>query len=115
MLEQVRVDVEVSRPPLVVVEVPAISLSEEYPGEVGRWAVLIGVPMLFASVCVALAIGTSLSWLYGGAVLFGPGMGVAAIIYLALSTDTNGRSGPAIEDSSRSASLVAVTAGSATS
>lgn len=108
MLEQVRV--ETSRPPLAVVEVPACSLSEEYPGEVRRWAVLIGTPMLGASVCVALAIGTSLSWLYGGAVLLGPGMGVAAIIYLAISTDTNGGNGLAIDAPSRSAAVVDATA-----
>jgi hypothetical protein len=50
----------------------------------------IGLPMLGAAVCVAVAVGTSHSWTLGGAVLLGPGGVLAAIVYLALSTDTNG-------------------------
>ena len=80
--------VEPSRPPLAVVEAPPASLSENYPNEVRRWALLIGIPMLSASACVSLAIGTSLHWLYGGALVFGPFMTGAAIIYLAISSDT---------------------------
>ena len=82
--------VEQSRPPLVAVEAPEASLSETYPNEVRRWVLLIGIPMLAASTCVALAIGTSLHWLYGGALVFGPFMGGTAIIYLAISSDTEG-------------------------
>lgn len=80
-------------PPPAVVSAPAGRRLDGYPAESRRWIVLIGVPMLGACVCIALAIGTSVMWLYGGAVLLGPGFGVAAIIYLAMSTDTNGGRG----------------------
>jgi hypothetical protein len=46
--------------------------------------------MLGAAVCVALAVGTSHAWMLGGSVLLGPGGVLAAIVYLALSTDTSG-------------------------
>ena len=81
--------VEPSRPPLAVVEVPEASLSERYPNEVRRWTLLIGIPMLVASASVALAFGTSLHWLFGGA-LVAPFVGGFAIIYLAISSDTEG-------------------------
>jgi len=61
-----------------------------YPGEVRRWLTFAGLPMLAACVCVGLAFGTSFRWLYGGAILFGPGIGVLMIIYLAITSDTNG-------------------------
>ena len=80
---------EPSRPPLAVVEPPEASLSEKYPNEVRRWTLLMGIPMLAASASVALAFGTSLHWLYGGALL-APFVGGFAIIYLAISSDTEG-------------------------
>jgi len=57
---------------------------------VRRWAMLLGLPALGAAVCVAVAVSTSYTWVFGGAVLLGPGGVLAAIVYLALSTDTNG-------------------------
>lgn len=67
-----------------------IPLSEQYPREAGRWALFLGLPMLGAAVCVAVAVGTSHTWMLGGAVLLGPGGVLAAIVYLTLSTDTSG-------------------------
>lgn len=81
------------RPPPAAASAPVGPRLDDYPSESRRWIVLIGVPMVGACVCIALAIGTSVTWLYGGAVLLGPGFGVAAIIYLAMSTDTNGGRG----------------------
>jgi hypothetical protein len=73
-------------PRLVAAEKP---LAEQYPREERRWAVLLGLPMLGAAACIAVAIGTSHAWALGGAVLLGPGGVLAAIVYLALSTDTS--------------------------
>lgn len=66
------------------------SLSERYPGEERRWVVLLGLPAVGAAICVAIAVSTSHAWVFGGAVLLGPGGVLAAIVYLALSTDTSG-------------------------
>jgi hypothetical protein len=96
--------------PFTVVLTRAASLSEQYPAEIRRWTLVIGTPMLLAASCVALAIGTSLHWMYGGVVLFGPGMGVAAIIYLSISTDTNGIHTPVTELASPSTRVVEATA-----
>jgi hypothetical protein len=82
---------------------PELSLVDQYPDEMRRWTVWFGVPMLCACAFIMLAIGTSASWLYGGVVLFGPGLGVGAIMYLAMSSDTNGRAHIAAGSSQRSA------------
>ena len=65
-------------------------LEQLYPDEMKRWILLLGTPMLAACVCIGLAFGTRLHWFYAGAIAFGPGLGVLAIIYLAISSDTNG-------------------------
>jgi hypothetical protein len=64
-----------------------------YPNEVSRWILVFGTPMLAACLCIGLAFGTRFAWFYGGAIAFGPGLGVLAIIYLAISSDTNGNVG----------------------
>jgi hypothetical protein len=69
---------------------PTQTLESLYPGEVRRWLIFAGLPMLAACICVGLAFGTSFRWLYGGAIAFGPGLGVLMIIYLAITSDTNG-------------------------
>ena len=51
---------------------------------------IAGLPMLAACICIGLAFGTRFHWFYGGAIAFGPGLGILAIIYLAIGTDTNG-------------------------
>jgi hypothetical protein len=66
------------------------SLEALYPDEANRWIRTVGIPMLAACVCIGLAFGTRFSWFYAGAIAFGPGLGVLAIIYLAISSDTNG-------------------------
>jgi hypothetical protein len=92
VLEPIQIDTSPAH--MTISEATGSSLSGNYPGEVRRWVLLAGIPMLGACVCIALAIGTPLSWFYGGVVLFGPGMGVAAIIYLSITTDTNGQPAP---------------------
>ncbi|SRR6266852_1002444 len=89
------IGVESHVPHLAVVEASPVSLLEQYPHELRRWAVLLCLPVLCASAFIGLAIATPFAWLFGGAVVIGPFGVVAAIIYLALSTDTNGRIGRA--------------------
>ena len=72
----------------------AATLESLYPGEIRRWLIFAGLPMLAACLCVGLAFGTSFRWLYGGGIVFGPGIGVLMIIYLAITSDTNGWSVP---------------------
>jgi hypothetical protein len=108
MLEEIRF--VAPKPHLVAVDVPALSVQEQYPHEIRRWVVLLGLPMLGACVFIALAIGTSLEWLYGGAVVLGPGAGVGVIVYLAMSSDTNGARGRFAAVTSRPANLHAAAA-----
>ena len=63
-------------------------LEAQYPREIRRWGTILTVALLAASACVIVAIATPFTWAFGGAVLLGPGGAVAAIIYLAMSTDT---------------------------
>lgn len=95
MLHPARVETSGSR--LAVVEASPASLSEQYPHELRRWAVLLGLPVLCASAFIGIAIATPFAWLFGGAVVIGPFGVVAAIIYLAMSTDTNGGRGRAVD------------------
>jgi len=61
-----------------------------YPDEANRWIRTVGIPMLASCICIGLSFGTRFDWFYAGAIAFGPGLGVLAIIYLAISSDTNG-------------------------
>jgi hypothetical protein len=106
MLHPIRV--ESSGPRLAVVEALPASLSVQYPNEIGRWAFWLSLPVLCASVFIGLGIGTSLVWLYGGAVVLGPFGVVAAAIYLAMSTDTNGGKGRAVGRVLRAAPIAEV-------
>jgi hypothetical protein len=79
-----------------VAGIAALATSDEgsaagaYPDELNRWTLFLGIPMLAACVCIGLAFGTRFHWFYAGAIAFGPGLGILAIIYLAISSDTNG-------------------------
>ena len=90
------------------------TLESLYPGEIRRWLIFAGLPMLAACLCVGLAFGTSFRWLYGGGIVFGPGIGVLMIIYLAITSDTNGivaegaaHDAPALPREQASASIAA--------
>ncbi len=58
--------------------------------ELRRWALFLGVPFLLSAVFFMAAIGTDTLWPIGGSLLTGPGLLVAAVIYLGISSDTNG-------------------------
>ena len=50
--------------------------------------------MLAACICIALSF--RIRWFYAGAIGFGPVLGILGIIYLAISSDTNGTVIPSI-------------------
>jgi hypothetical protein len=63
---------------------------DSYPNEERRWMRVLGIPALFACIFMAAAIGTGIHWLIVFCLIFGPGVGVLSIIFLAISSDTNG-------------------------
>ena len=57
-----------------------------------RWIAVMTVPLAGGAVSVAAALATDAPWLFAGAVALVPAW-IAALAYLALSSDTNGPSG----------------------
>jgi hypothetical protein len=64
--------------------------SAEASAEVNRWAILMGIPFILSALFFMGAIATGREWLIGGSLFTGPGLLVAAVIYLGMSSDTNG-------------------------
>jgi hypothetical protein len=62
--------------------------------EVQRWIAWLGIPMLVACICFGAALAGLSAWFVLAAIVVGPLVGGGALIYLALSTDTNGVSSP---------------------
>jgi len=58
--------------------------------ELRRWLLALGIPMIAACAFTAAALGGLGAWLLAPAIVVGPGIGGIALIWLALSTDTNG-------------------------
>src|SRR5205823_3392206 len=58
--------------------------------ELRRWVTWLGGSMLGACVFTALALAGLGAWLIAPAIIIGPGVGGIALIWLALSSDTNG-------------------------
>jgi len=54
-----------------------------------RWMRILGIPFFAASAFIAAALGGAGSWFMGAAIVCGPGVGVLALVYLALSSDIN--------------------------
>jgi hypothetical protein len=57
-----------------------------------RWIAVLTVPLAAGAVSVTAAIATDARWFFLGAVLLVPAW-IAALAYLALSSDVNGRGG----------------------
>ena len=58
--------------------------------EARRWILALGIPMIVSAVFIAAALAGLGAWLIAPAIVIGPGLGGIALIWLALSTDTNG-------------------------
>jgi len=61
--------------------------------EIRRWMAWLGIPALIACAFFAATIAGLGAWLLLPAIVIGPGVGGVALIWLALSSDTNGGSG----------------------
>jgi NADH:quinone reductase (non-electrogenic) len=55
-----------------------------------RWIRTLAIPFIAASALIAAALGGSGAWLVGFALLCGPGLGLAALLYLTFTSDANG-------------------------
>lgn len=58
--------------------------------EEARWILTLGAPFVVAAASFMAAIGTGVTWLIVPAIVAGPGAGVIGLVFLALSSDTNG-------------------------
>jgi hypothetical protein len=75
--------------PMLLERFPGVSAAEA-AAEVNRWAIFLGVPFLLASIFFMAAMVTGKEWPIAGSLITGPGLLIGVIIYLSLSTDTNG-------------------------
>lgn len=62
--------------------------------EVRRWVAWLGGSMLGACAFTAAALAGLGAWLIAPAIIVGPGIGGVALIWLAISSDTNGIPAP---------------------
>jgi hypothetical protein len=58
--------------------------------ELRRWVAWLGGSMLGACVFTAAALAGLGAWLLAPAIVIGPGVGGVALVWLAISSDTNG-------------------------
>jgi len=58
--------------------------------EEARWILTLGAPFAVAAASFMAAFGTGITWLIAPAIVAGPGAGVIGLVFLALSSDTNG-------------------------
>ena len=78
------------------VELAAVGLStaEIEAAEQKRWMLWFGIPALVAALFVAAALGTGDAW-WIGAALAALGVDILVLVWLAVSSDTNGVIGEA--------------------
>ena len=68
----------------------AISRTREHETtEETRWILALGAPFAVAATFFMAAVGTGITWMIIPAIVAGPGAGVIALVFLALSSDTN--------------------------
>ena len=77
------------------------------------WLRLLALPFATMSVFLVALFGTGIGWFILPALVFGPGGGILAIVYLALTRDANAEAGPRPETESvavRSRTILAMPA-----
>jgi hypothetical protein len=72
----------------------AADRTDAVTAELNRWITFLAVPFVLSAIFFMGAIGTGREWLIGGALVTGPGLLLAAFIYLSLSSDTTGSEEP---------------------
>jgi hypothetical protein len=58
--------------------------------EVHRWIAWLGLPTLAAAGFLGASLAGLGAWLLAPAIVVGPGVGAVALVWLALTSDTNG-------------------------
>jgi hypothetical protein len=71
-------------------EIQVTNTSHAHAKEVRRWILALVIPMLAACAFTAASLAGAGAWWILGAIVAGPGFGSIALIWLTLSTDTNG-------------------------
>ena len=57
--------------------------------EVRRWMAWLGIPTLAAAAFLGASLAGLGAWLLAPAIVVGPGIGAVALVWLALTSDTN--------------------------
>jgi hypothetical protein len=65
--------------------------------EEARWILTLGAPFVVAASSVMATVSTGITWLFALAIVAGPGAGVIGIVFLALSSDTNGQAASTLD------------------
>jgi hypothetical protein len=65
--------------------------------EQARWILTLGAPFAVAAASFMAAFGTGITWLIAPAIVAGPGGVVIGLVFLALSSDTNGLAASTLE------------------
>ena len=72
---------------------PAVAALNPFPdegAEIKRWSLVLGLPFVLSAAFFMAVLATGQQWLIGGALLTGPGLLIMAVIYLSLTSDTDG-------------------------
>jgi len=75
--------------------------------EMRRWIAWLGGSLIAASVFTALALAGVSEWMILPAILVGPGVGGVALVWLAISSDTNSAAHVAAEPVAADAAVAA--------
>ena len=67
-----------------------LQVSPSSASEAQRWMRVLALPFLGPCAFVAAALATGHAWLITPAIVLGPGLGIIALTYLALSSDVMG-------------------------
>jgi hypothetical protein len=82
-------DESVAAPGLALATAPGPSLAEMHAREMNRWLLWFGLPVVAMAAFVGAAFATGSDWLLGGALAFLIA-DIGILIWLCLSSDTNG-------------------------
>ena len=75
--------------------------------EVRRWVAWLGGALIGSCIFTAAALAGLGAWLLAPAIIIGPGIGGIALVWLAITTDTNGVVAPAVAEEPLLAELAA--------
>jgi hypothetical protein len=66
-------------------------VSSSSAGEEQRWLRVLALPFFGPCAAVAASLASGQAWPLGIAIVLGPGLGIIALTYLALTSDLTGR------------------------